>query len=200
MPQPGETVLTLVPTGLDGCAPARDYCTHLHWPGRCEASLESNWRILQAFLAGPEQFPGNCPRWDGLAAAEPPGDSGFPLPRVYLEPGKPHPRNTRHRHDAAQLGGPVGKVVPPAHSGPLDAVAKPDRKYPRRLPYQLFPAINFRAASATRSTTPSQAPCRLWRNSRAVGYQGVSSRPISQRQSETNGNKIHVRAPMAPAR
>ena len=39
-----------------------------------------------------------------------------------------------------------------------------------------------------------------WRSSLAVGYQGLSSRPASQRQSAEKGSQIQTGLPMAPAR
>jgi len=52
----------------------------------------------------------------------------------------------------------------------------------------------------TRLTTPDQSPGALCRNSRAVGYQGLSSRSMSHRQSGTNGNKTQTGFASAPAR
>ena len=40
----------------------------------------------------------------------------------------------------------------------------------------------------------------FWRNSRIVGYQGLSSRPSSQRQSVTHGSGTQTGLPSAPAR
>ena len=45
-----------------------------------------------------------------------------------------------------------------------------------------------------------QSPRRDWRNSRIVGYQGLSSRSSSQRQSGEKGNATHTGAASAPAR
>ena len=52
----------------------------------------------------------------------------------------------------------------------------------------------------TVATTPSQSPDRGCRNSRAVGYHGLSSRSSIQRQSGTKGSNIHTGLPSAPAR
>ena len=52
----------------------------------------------------------------------------------------------------------------------------------------------------TRSSTPVQSPGVRWRNSRAVGYQGVVSIRCIQRQSLRWGSRIHTGFPMAPAR
>ena len=62
------------------------------------------------------------------------------------------------------------------------------------------PATRRRNSRATRSITGAQAPRAGWRKSRAVGYQGVSSRCDSQIQSATYGNRIHTGLPKAPAR
>jgi len=45
------------------------------------------------------------------------------------------------------------------------------------------PAVCARGAATSRAT-PRQSPGFRWRNSRAVGYQGLSSRSSSQRHSE----------------
>ena len=45
-----------------------------------------------------------------------------------------------------------------------------------------------------------QSPLLCWRKRRAVGYQGLSARFRSQRQSAVYGNRIHTGLPMAPAR
>ena len=50
------------------------------------------------------------------------------------------------------------------------------------------------------ASTPSQSPGRSCRNNRAVGYQGVSSRSNSQRQSGANGSMTQHGFPRAPAR
>ncbi len=51
-----------------------------------------------------------------------------------------------------------------------------------------------------RANTPCQSPLAVWRNSRMVGYQGQSSRPISQRQSGTCLSASQIGRPSAPAR
>ena len=55
---------------------------------------------------------------------------------------------------------------------------------------------NSRSSSRTRAITLSQSPSAGWRNKRAVGYQGESSRSSIQRQSGQNGNRIQVGRPM----
>jgi hypothetical protein len=50
------------------------------------------------------------------------------------------------------------------------------------------------------ATTASHAPGARWRNSRAVGYQGLSSRSDNQRQSGRWASRIHTGLPSAPAR
>ena len=59
-----------------------------------------------------------------------------------------------------------------------------------------------RAWPAHQRFPASPVPSRqaLWRNRRAVGYQGLSSRSRSQRQSGTKGSMIQTGFPMAPAR
>ena len=56
------------------------------------------------------------------------------------------------------------------------------------------------SSSPTRAITPSQSPSEVWRNKRAVGYQGLVSPSSVQRQSGANGSSIHSGRPMAPAR
>src|SRR5258707_5915896 len=53
---------------------------------------------------------------------------------------------------------------------------------------------------AMRSNTSDQSPLRIWRKRHIVGYQGVSSRSSSQRQSGTMGNASHTGTARAPAR
>ena len=55
------------------------------------------------------------------------------------------------------------------------------RRWPRAAAYR--PCRQSTSACRTCSTTPAQSPRRSWRNSRVRGYQGVSARPRSQRQS-----------------
>ena len=55
-------------------------------------------------------------------------------------------------------------------------------------------------SSRTRAVTACQSPTLGWRNSRMVGYHGLSSRCSSQRQSAANGISVQTEAPKAPAR
>src|SRR5208283_421667 len=48
--------------------------------------------------------------------------------------------------------------------------------------------------------TSDQSPIEDCRNRRIVGYQGVSDRSSSQRQSGMNGSKVQTGLPSAPAR
>ena len=48
--------------------------------------------------------------------------------------------------------------------------------------------------------TPGHSPCRCWRKSRMVGYQGLSSRSRSQRQSGAKGSITQTGLASAPAR
>src|SRR5215472_2933060 len=63
----------------------------------------------------------------------------------------------------------------------------------------LCPA-KWRSSWATRPMTPGQSPRVVWRKSRIEGYQGLSSRPSSQRQSGANESSVHTGLPSAPAR
>ena len=63
-----------------------------------------------------------------------------------------------------------------------------------------MPRAGPQSASAIRENTPSQSPRLVWRKSRAVGYQGLSSRPSIHRQSQTNVCATQTGAPSAPAR
>ena len=56
------------------------------------------------------------------------------------------------------------------------------------------------SSAATRGITSSHPSPGRWRNSRMVGYHGLSSRSSSQRQSFTQGSSTHVGLPSAPAR
>ena len=51
-----------------------------------------------------------------------------------------------------------------------------------------------------RPNTSFQSWSFVWRKIRTVGYQGVSSRPTSQRQSAPLDSASHVGTPSAPAR
>lgn len=62
------------------------------------------------------------------------------------------------------------------------------------------PATRRRRSSATRSMTRGHAPGAGCRKSRAVGYQGLSSRFRSQIQSAAYCKRIHTGFPKAPAR
>ena len=55
-------------------------------------------------------------------------------------------------------------------------------------------------SSAIRANTSSQSPHDFCRNNRIVGYQGLSSRSTSQRQSAANGSATQIGTPSAPAR
>ena len=56
------------------------------------------------------------------------------------------------------------------------------------------------SATFTRSITSSQSPRWRCRNKRIVGYQGLSSRPSSQRKSAGCATISHTGLPSAPAR
>src|ERR1039458_3880184 len=56
------------------------------------------------------------------------------------------------------------------------------------------------STSPTRAITLSQSPALGCLNNRAVGYHGLSSRPVSQRHSPLNGRRIKAGFPIAPAR
>ena len=49
------------------------------------------------------------------------------------------------------------------------------------------PLLRRQLGHAIRSKTSSQSPHVFWRNNRIVGYHGLSSRSISQRQSAATG-------------
>src|SRR5205807_1842685 len=61
-------------------------------------------------------------------------------------------------------------------------------------------AARPRTSAAQRSKTSLQSPARCWRKRRIVGYQGLSVRSRSQRQSGTLDSKTHTRTPSAPAK
>src|SRR5271157_2830508 len=61
-------------------------------------------------------------------------------------------------------------------------------------------ATSSRNSRPTRATTSCQFPNVDWRNRRAVGYQGLSSRSSIQRQSGELFNRIQTGLPMARAR
>src|SRR5262249_42740486 len=67
-------------------------------------------------------------------------------------------------------------------------------------PWRRADAILSASAAAMRSKTMSQPPRPDWRKRQAVGYQGLSSRPISQRQSGADESAIQTGIPSAPAR
>src|SRR5262249_60136319 len=52
----------------------------------------------------------------------------------------------------------------------------------------------------TIAMTPGQSPGVSWVTRRMVGYHGVSSRPVSQRQQRQLDNSAMVGRPSAPAR
>ena len=55
-------------------------------------------------------------------------------------------------------------------------------------------------SALTRPTTLDQSRGRACRNSRSVGYQGLSARPSCQRQSGANGSRTQAGRASAPAR
>ena len=57
----------------------------------------------------------------------------------------------------------------------------------------------FQFSFSTRAMTSAWSSPFFWRNSRMVGYQGLSSRLRSQRQSVTHGNSTQTGLPSAPA-
>ena len=62
------------------------------------------------------------------------------------------------------------------------------------------PCATALSSVATRAITSGQSSPQLWRNSRMVGYHGLSSRLSIQRQSVTDGSNNHTGLPSAPAR
>src|SRR6185437_290508 len=70
---------------------------------------------------------------------------------------------------------------------------------PLHPPIPFFATIGS-SASAIRRKTSLQSPMNCLRNRRTVGYQGLSSRSSSQRQSGDRARAIQVGAPSAPAR
>ena len=62
------------------------------------------------------------------------------------------------------------------------------------------PLAALASSPATRAATSLHGWPSTWRNSRMVGYQGLSSRPKSQRQSDTHGMNSQVGLASAPAR
>src|SRR5258707_15513717 len=72
------------------------------------------------------------------------------------------------------------------------------------LLFLAHPTVKFLAASRnslpTISITVVQSPRFCWRNSRIVGYQGLSLRFVSQRQSARNGSRIQTGLPIPAAR
>jgi hypothetical protein len=76
---------------------------------------------------------------------------------------------------------PMGSAAPPATAGSTRS-----RRWSPALLDHLpdpRPAVKSSSAARTRATTPSQSFIRSWRNRRSDGYHGLSSRPVSQRQS-----------------
>ena len=61
-------------------------------------------------------------------------------------------------------------------------------------------SLSSLSSPATRSSKPAQSPGLRWRNSLAVGYQGVVSIACIQRQSLRWGSRIQTGLAMAPAR
>ncbi len=62
------------------------------------------------------------------------------------------------------------------------------------------PCATARRSFSMRAMTSAQSSPFFWRNSRMVGYQGLSSRSSSQRQSVTHGSSTQTGLPSAPAR
>src|SRR5262245_58061056 len=56
------------------------------------------------------------------------------------------------------------------------------------------------SAAAIARNTDSQSPKAVCRNNRSVGYQGLSRRAVSQRQSGESRTATHAGTPRAPAR
>ncbi len=65
---------------------------------------------------------------------------------------------------------------------------------------QACPDASFSNSAAMAVSTPCQSPGRGCRNKRIVGYQGLSSRSSSQRQSGVKGSAVQTGTPRAPAR
>ena len=61
-------------------------------------------------------------------------------------------------------------------------------------------AARCESSAATAAATPGQSRGAAGRNSRSDGYQGVSVRSSSQRQSGAYGSITHAGRPIAPAR
>src|SRR6185312_16449771 len=87
-------------------------------------------------------------------------------------------------------------------AGALGAQAQLADRPPKPMNLRRYQPFCTRARRASRAalTALGQSPCAGWRNSRAVGYQGVSVRSIIQRQSKKNGMRIHTGLAIAPAR
>src|SRR5215469_14390794 len=56
------------------------------------------------------------------------------------------------------------------------------------------------SAARSAATGAAQSPGAVCRNSRAVGYHGLSERSLNQRQSGLNGSSTHTGRASAPAR
>src|SRR5262249_33143734 len=90
------------------------------------------------------------------------------------------------------------------HLGELGA-GFPERGATRRgIPGQDWGPAHYASSClkvpAIRRKTPSQSPSASWRNSRIVGYHGLSSRAVIHRQSGTVERGIQARRPRPPAR
>src|SRR5579883_3300281 len=103
-----------------------------------------------------------------------------------------------------ELGiGDGAAVVDECHGvGPLRSVKRDmiaGGRAGRQVAHGRCAAISAMAAR-TRAMTPVQSPGVLCRNSRSVGYHGLSSRPRIQRQSGFAGSRTNAGRPSAPAK
>src|SRR5437763_886115 len=99
---------------------------------------------------------------------------------------------------AHQLSWTFLPSLAPASTRPVPDLPADDLRSSLHLPPQA--PIMERSSPVTRSITPVQLPNCCCRNSRALGYQGLSVRSNSQRQSALYGNRIQTGLPIAPAR
>ena len=139
--------------------------------------------------------------WASALPARPraPGGSGI-RPRPVCRPG-----------GAVRPGPAVGPASPAGRAGAFQPgepgvddrrrVARPRLAgfAERRQLAPSPPAILARSAAAARAILSQPCPSR-WRKRRIVGYQGLSSRPRNQRQSDTQGVISHTGLARAPAR
>src|SRR3546814_245673 len=108
-------------------------------------------------------------------------------------------RSVAHRESAGHAGGaqPFGDAQHPAD------VAEPVPQLPGEQDGTVHGrrrAASSASAARTRASTPSQSPKVVCRNSLALGYQGLSSRSTSQRQSALRDSTTQTGRPSAPAR